>query len=63
LLNSGDTIEYGLTAEVKHRGSSWWVKVGSTTTIQDDESELQAKKRLRISVHEMLEEAVAEVKN
>lgn len=60
-LFPGDLIEYSLTAEVKHRGSSWWTKSGATTTIREGESELQARKRLASSVTSALEDAIAEI--
>ena len=61
-LHPGDTIEYGRTAEVKHdKKGNWWVKVGGTTVIRDEETAEAAKTRLRSFVHEALEEATSEI--
>lgn len=59
----GETIEYGLTAEVKHRGASWWAKCGAVVTIQEGESEASARKRLKEAVETYLEDAVNDIVN
>lgn len=62
MLLPGDTIEYGLTAEVRSpRKGTWWIKAGGTTTIQDGETDERARLRLRAFVHETLEQATDDV--
>ena len=61
-LSPGDSIEYSLTAEIKHyKKGNWWVKVGGTTVIRDGETTDKAKARLRNFVHDTLEEASTDI--
>lgn len=61
-LVPGDSIEYALTAAIKHpQKGEWWLKVGATSVIRDGESVTAAKRRIRTFVHTMLDDSAAEV--
>ena len=45
-LDEGDTIEYGLTAEVKIGGQSVWPKVSVTTKVRVGETPERAMERI-----------------
>jgi hypothetical protein len=61
-LVPGDSIEYALTAAIKHRTKGeWWLKVGVTSVIRDGETVTTAKRRVRKFVHDMLDESANEV--
>jgi hypothetical protein len=52
--NAKDTIEYGLTTEVKTRHGSFWAKVSYTSSVQHDETLEAAFERIATFVVEKL---------
>lgn len=45
-LDTGDTIEYSLTLQIdSSRSGTKWVKAGVTTTVRENETANQARKR------------------
>lgn len=62
ILDPGDLVEYGITAEVKHpKQGSFWVKAGATITVRDGEVSHEAVERVTTFVTDMLSDGVAEV--
>ena len=56
----GDTVEYGLTVEIKSRTSSVWFKAGTSSTVQEDETGAEAWLRVRAFVDKRIEEMAEE---
>jgi hypothetical protein len=60
-LHPGDTIEYGITHEVRLTdGTSFWMKMSSTTTVQPGELAGEAANRLVGFIHDETERRVVE---
>lgn len=61
LLDEGDTIEIGITVEVKHpRKGSIWVKSGASGTIRPGETPDDARDRIKDFVTQTADETVRE---
>jgi len=61
-LSEGDTIEYGMTVEVKHpRKGSYWPKFGASTTVREGETPEDAAARLKEFVHQQIDAQVIEI--
>ena len=59
-LSPGDQIEFGVTAEVKKNGRSFWVKGGAVITIRPDEDTHSAKQRVSEFVIAMVDEQISD---
>jgi hypothetical protein len=63
-LYPGDSIEYGITHEVRlPDGTSMWMKMSSTTKVQPDEPGAGAASRLVDFIHTQTEQRVIEAVN
>lgn len=60
-LVTGDSIEFGLTYEIKGGGHSAWVKFGTVSKIREGESARDAIRRVTGLVHNEIEEQVTQV--
>jgi hypothetical protein len=61
-LYEGDTIEFGITGEIKHpKHGNFWAKTGGTTTIRPGETAEQAKQRLAAFCISFLDQTVQDI--
>lgn len=61
-LNEGDTVDYGLTVEVKHpRKGSFWPKMAATSTVRPGETGDAAMDRVMEFVARHLDQQIIDI--
>lgn len=61
-LSTGDSVEYGLTMEVKQGGRAYWPKVGVHSTVRAGETGEQAMDRIVTFATKTLDEIMEALK-
>jgi len=63
-LYPGDTVEYGITHQVEMPDrTSMWIKVHSSTTVQQGESSQDTADRLVTFVHDQMKDRIVQAAN
>lgn len=60
-LDTGDLIEYSVSAQIRTGGAEMWLKMGASTTVRESESATKAMQRLTTWVEDQLAEKISEL--